>query len=86
MSPYDPDNRLVLSRHSTAQQPMFTSGPWLRAGFVALSIEAVALIMLAAGEAAPWIVIAIAIVAGGYARWAWHRARAALDAEDATTR
>ncbi|HET7031598.1 MAG TPA: hypothetical protein VFJ48_00635 [Casimicrobiaceae bacterium] len=86
MSTYGPDNRLAISHHNdAAQQPILASGPWLRAGFVALSVEAVALIMLATGEAAPWIAIAIAIVAGGYARWAWHRARAALNAEKATT-
>ncbi|HET7096859.1 MAG TPA: hypothetical protein VFJ68_05665 [Casimicrobiaceae bacterium] len=62
------------------------SGPWLRAGFVALSVEAIALIMLATGEAAPWIAIVTAIVAGAYARWSWHRARAALDAEGTTAR
>ena len=62
------------------------SGPWLRAGFVALSVEAIALIMLATSEAAPWIAIATAIVAGAYARWSWHRARAALGAEETTAR
>jgi hypothetical protein len=102
MSSQDFDSRGALGHVSIEPQPIVTSGPWLRAGLVALSVEALALIlraglvalsvealaliMLAIGAASPELAIAIAIVAGVYARWAWHRARAALNADKAGAR
>jgi hypothetical protein len=85
MSIHDLNDRRVLDRQSPAYRAMVASGWWLRAGFVALSIEVIALIMLATGEASPWLAIAAAVVAGVFARWSWHKARAALDAEAAET-
>lgn len=65
---------------------MSTMRQWLRAGFVAFGVEAVALMMLALDAANSDVAIATAIVAGIYARWAWHNARAALETEEAATR
>ena len=81
MNAYNFDDRVAQQRLSSADRALVASGLWLRAGFVALSFEAIALIMLATGAAAPWIAIATAVVAGVIARWSWLRARAALDAD-----
>ena len=77
------NGRHALDRRSPEHRAMVAAGLWLRAGFVALSVEVIALIMLAVGEATPWVAIAGAIVAGVIARWSWHKARAALDVEAA---
>jgi hypothetical protein len=77
------NDRFVLDPQSPAYRAMVASGWWLRAGFVALSVEVIALIMLATGDASPWITIAAAVLAGVFARWSWHRARAAMDGETA---
>jgi len=83
MTPHNRKGRCELDRRSSAHRAMVASGLWLRAGFVALCIEAVALIMLATGGSTPWVAIAAAVLAGVFARWSWLRARAALDTEAA---
>jgi hypothetical protein len=85
MAAHDVENRFAYDPRNPEDRALVTSGLWLRAGFVALSVEAIALIMLATGEAAPWIAIAFAVVAGVIARWSWARARTALDIEGAKT-
>ena len=77
--------RFGHDRRSARYRAMVAAGLWLRAGLVALSVEVITLIMLATGEATPWIEIAIALVAGVIARWSWRRARSALAAESAET-
>jgi membrane protein implicated in regulation of membrane protease activity len=79
------NGRFAFDGRSPGHRAMVAGGLWLRAGFVALIVEAIALIMLATGEAAPWIAIAAAVVAGVFARWSWSKARIALDAEAAAT-
>ena len=83
MPAHESSDRFVLDPESPAYRAMVASGWWLRAGFVALSVEVIALIMLATGDASPWIAIAAAVLAGVFARWSWHRARAAMDGETA---
>ena len=85
MAAHDLDNQLAVDQRHPAHPAMVASGLWLRAGFVALSVEAIVLIMLATGELAAWAAIAAAVVAGVFARGSWHRARAALDAEPLET-
>jgi hypothetical protein len=81
MSGYDLNGRFAQHRLGPADRALVASGLWLRAGFVALCVEVIALIMLATGAAAPWIAITAAVVAGVIARGSWLRARAVLDAD-----
>jgi hypothetical protein len=62
---------------------LVASGLWLRAGFVAASVAAIALIMLATGEANPSIAIASTVAGGVAAAYAWGRSRAILNRADA---
>jgi hypothetical protein len=77
--------RYAFPLRSPAYRALVATGLWLRAGFVALSIGAIALVMLATGEATPSIAITTAAVAGVFVRWSWRKARAALDAEASET-
>ena len=79
------DRQLGSDRRSGTFRMLVKSGLWLRAGFVALCVEVIALIMLATGEATAWTAIAVAVVAGVIARWSWHRARLAFDSDAAET-
>ncbi len=66
-------------RHGPAPRAFFAFGFWLRAGFIALSAAAIALIMLADGEASALPAIAGVIAGVGVAGFAWHRAWVLID-------
>ena len=51
MNPYYPRTRFYPDGRGPAPRAFFALGLWLRMGFVALSLAAIALIMLADGEA-----------------------------------
>ena len=73
------DSRFTAGRHSPASRTFFAYGFLLRAGIVALSVVAIALSMLANGEASAPAAIATAIVAGVVAALAWRKAWALID-------
>jgi len=75
--------RFAPDYRSPAWRAFVTSGLWLRTGFVAASIAAIALVMLVAGEANPWLAIASALAGGAVAALAWRSALAVLDQADA---
>jgi hypothetical protein len=75
--------RFAPDRRSSAYRGVVASSLWLRAGFVALSVAALALIMLASGEASPWVAIATTVAGGAVAAVSWRRARAIIDSVDA---
>ena len=61
-------------RRGPAPRAFFAFGFWLRAGFVALSVAAIALVMLADGQAGALTAIASVISGICVATFAWHRA------------
>jgi hypothetical protein len=75
--------RFAPDYRSPAWRAFVTSGLWLRTGFVAASIAAIALVMLVAGEANPWLAIASALAGATVAALAWRSALAVLDQADA---
>ena len=77
------NSRFAPSRHSPGYRADVASSMWLRAGLVALSVAAIALIMLATGEASPLSAITSAVAGGVLATLAWRRARTILDDDDA---
>lgn len=74
MNPYYPRTRFYPDRRGPAPRAFFALGLWLRTGFVALSLAAIALIMLANGEAGALAAIASAIAGVLVAGFAWRRA------------
>jgi hypothetical protein len=68
------DSRFIAGRHGPAPRAYFAFGLWLRTGFVALSVAAIALMMLVEGEASTLAGIASVIAGVGIAAFAWRRA------------
>ena len=68
------DGRFIADRHAPAPRAYFAFGFLLRTGFVALSIAAIALMMLAEGETSTSTGIASAIAGIGVAAFAWRKA------------
>ena len=65
--------------HGPAPRAFFAFGIWLRTGFVASSLAAIALVMLANGEASAPAAIASAIAGVLVAAFAWRRAWVLID-------
>jgi len=74
MAIHDLNTRFTTGRNAPAPRAYFAFGLWLRAGFVALSVAAIALMMLAEGQASPWAGSASVIAGVGIAALAWRRA------------
>jgi len=74
MAIHDLNTRFTTGRNAPAPRAYFAFGVWLRAGFVALSVAAIALMMLAEGQASPWAGGASVIAGVGIAALAWRRA------------
>lgn len=74
MTIHDLNTRFTTGRDAPAPRAYFAFGLWLRAGFVALSVAAIALMMLAEGQASPWAGGASVIAGVGVAALAWRRA------------
>jgi hypothetical protein len=68
------DGHFIAERHGPAPRAYFPFGLWLRAGFVALSVAAIALMMLAEGEASALTGIATAVAGIVIAAFAWRKA------------
>jgi len=73
------DTRFTANRHSPAPRAFFAFGFWLRTGVVALSVAAIALIMLTDGEASALPAIASVVAGIGVAAFAWRRAWGLID-------
>jgi len=61
-------------RPGPAPRAVFAFGFWLRAGFVALSVAAIALMMLADGEASASATLVTFFAGLGVAAFAWRKA------------
>ena len=61
-------------RHGPAPRAVFAFGLWVRAGFVALSVAAIALVMLADGEASAAATLATFVAGAAVAAFAWRKA------------
>jgi hypothetical protein len=68
------DGHFIADRRGPAPRAYFAFGLWLRAGFVALSVASIALMMLAEGEASTLTGIATAVAGIGIAAFAWRKA------------
>lgn len=68
------DRRFTSGRHGPAAPAFFAYGFLLRAGFVALSVAAIALVMLADGQASAPAAVASALAGGLVAVVAWRKA------------
>ncbi len=78
------DRRYAPDPLTPAWRGLVASGLWLRAGFVGASVAAIALAMLAGGDATPSIAIASAVAGGAVAAFAWRRFWVAINRADAT--
>ena len=74
MAVHDLNTRFTTGRNAPVPRAYFAFGVWLRAGFVALSVAAIALMMLAEGQASPWAGSASVMAGVGIAAFAWRRA------------
>lgn len=77
------NQRFAPDPYSPAFRAVVASSLWLRMGFVTLSVAAIALILLATGDATPGIASSTAVAGGAVTAFAWRRARAILDDIDA---
>jgi len=66
-------------RHGPAPRAVFAFGLWVRAGFVALSVAAIALVMLADGEASAAATLATFVAGAAVAAFAWRKAWILID-------
>ena len=78
------DRRYAPDPLTPAWRALVASGLWLRAGFVGASVAAIALVMLASGDATPLIAIASAVAGGAVASFAWRRFWVVINRADAT--
>jgi hypothetical protein len=78
------DGSVSPGRHSPASRAFFAYSFLLRAGFVALSVAAIALIMLADGQASAPAAIAGAMVGGLVAFLAWRKAWTLIGRDEGT--
>lgn len=77
------DTRFIPDRRSVASRALVAGSLWLRVGLVAACATAIALIMLANGEARPQVALASALAAAFGAAFAWRRAWLLIERADA---
>ena len=73
------DSRFIVNRRRPAPRAYFAFGFLLRTGFVALSVAAIALMMLIEGETSTLTGIASVIAGTGIAALAWRKAWVLID-------